>query len=127
MPTAPSSPLTVKTMTPDKHDEERAGEIARAGDYWKDYESILCRKELKSGGKCNCRLHAAQIDIALLIERISAALSAARREERTRAEKIALAYPDLWEEPDSAARDIRKLAAAEIASAIRSPVEGGGT
>lgn len=39
--------------------------------------------------------------------------------EREECAKIADAYPTLWEEPDCAARDIRKLAAAEISQKIR--------
>jgi hypothetical protein len=44
-------------------------------------------------------------------------------EERERCAKIADAYPGLWEEPDTAASAIRKLASAEIANAIRSPIQ----
>lgn len=41
--------------------------------------------------------------------------------ERERCVQLAVSYPDRWEEPDSAARDIRKFTSAEIAELIRNP------
>lgn len=38
--------------------------------------------------------------------------------ERARCAKLAQSYPDRWEEPESGARDIRKLTSAEIAHFI---------
>jgi hypothetical protein len=48
----------------------------------------------------------------------------ARNAALEEAARVASTYPDVWEEPDCAARDIRRLAAAEIAASIRSLKSG---
>jgi hypothetical protein len=91
-------------MTTAKTDKTRAGEIVRAHTGNGNHLSI------EWGRKRSAALTAA----------IAAALSAARREERSRAELIALRYRDH-------ADDISSRGAADhIASAIRSPHEGSG-